>query len=34
MADERKDRDMVLAPNEWMLVRDQTKGNVDVFVGP
>jgi major vault protein len=37
MADEdrgRKDRDMVLAPNEWMLVRDLTKGNVDVFVGP
>jgi major vault protein len=30
----RKDGDMVLAPNEWMLVRDQTKGNVDVFVGP
>jgi len=30
----QRERDMVLAPNEWMLVRDQTKGNVDVFVGP
>lgn len=37
MADEDRRReigDIVLAPNEWLLVRDQTKGNVDVFVGP
>jgi major vault protein len=35
MADDRgRDGDMVLAPNEYMYVSDQTKGNVDVFVGP
>ncbi len=33
-ADERRERDMVLAPNEYMFVLDQTKGHVDVFVGP
>ena len=32
--DSRRDRDMVLAPNEYMYVSDQTKGNIDVFVGP
>lgn len=31
---ERRERDMVLAPNEYMFVLDQTKGHVDVFVGP
>lgn len=34
VADERRERDMVLAPNEFMFVLDQTKGHVDVFVGP
>jgi major vault protein len=37
MSDERRksqDGDMVLAPNEYMYVSDQTKGNIDVFVGP
>jgi major vault protein len=35
MADDRRDGgDMVLAPNEYMYVSDQTKGHVDVFVGP
>jgi major vault protein len=28
------ERDMVLAPNEYMYVSDETKGNVDIFVGP
>lgn len=26
--------DIVLAPNEWLLVRDRTKGDVNVHVGP
>lgn len=30
----RRDRDMVLAPNEFMYVSDETKGNVDVYAGP
>jgi major vault protein len=33
----RRDRDtgdIVLAPNEWLLVRDRTKGDVNVHVGP
>jgi major vault protein len=35
MAEDRRDGgDMVLAPNEFMYVSDQTKGHVDVFVGP
>ena len=32
--DRRDGGDMVLAPNEYMYVSDQTKGHVDVFVGP
>ncbi len=35
MAEESmRDKDMVLAPNEFMYVLDKTKGHVDVFVGP
>lgn len=35
MAEEnRRERDMILAPNEYVYVSDETKGNVDVFVGP
>lgn len=34
MADERRDQDIVLAPNEYMFILDKTKGFVDVFVGP
>ncbi len=30
----RRESDMVLAPNEYMYVRDETKGHVDLFVGP
>lgn len=30
----RRERDMVLAPNEYMYVQDETKGHVDVFLGP
>jgi len=29
-----KERDLVLAPNEYAYVSDQTKGNIDVYVGP
>lgn len=31
---ERRDRDMILAPNEYALIRDETKGEINVFVGP
>jgi major vault protein len=35
MAEEdRRNRDIVLAPNEWIHVRDNTKGEVNVYVGP
>jgi major vault protein len=30
----RRERDMVLAPNEYMYVQDETKGHVDCFMGP
>ena len=29
-----KERDLVLAPNEFAYVSDQTKGNINVYVGP
>jgi major vault protein len=32
--EDRRNRDIVLAPNEWMHVRDNTKGEVNVYVGP
>ncbi len=32
--EERRNRDIVLVPNEWMHVKDQTKGEVNVYVGP
>jgi major vault protein len=34
MADERSGRDLVLAPNEFAFILDETKGNVTVYVGP
>ncbi len=36
MADEtgRRERDVVLAPNEFMFFSDQSKGDVNVYVGP
>lgn len=36
MADttEQRQRELVLAPNEFAYISDQTKGNVDVYVGP
>jgi len=36
MAEEsnRRERDMILAPNEYLYVSDETKGIIDVFVGP
>jgi major vault protein len=30
----RRERDMILAPNEYMYMSDETKGLVDVFIGP
>lgn len=34
MADSGRERDLVLAPNEYAYVLDRTKGNVNVYVGP
>lgn len=35
MSDERRSaKDLVLAPNEFAYISDETKGNVDVYVGP
>lgn len=35
MAEENiRERDMVLSPNEFMYVQDETKGHVDCFMGP
>jgi len=33
MSDSRE-RDLVLAPNEYAFISDQTKGNINVYVGP
>src|SRR3990167_10454936 len=29
-----RERDLVLAPNEYAFISDQTKGNINVYVGP
>lgn len=34
MADITRERDLVLAPNEYAFISDQTKGNINVYVGP
>jgi major vault protein len=34
MSDRVRERDLVLAPNEFAFISDQTKGNVVVYVGP
>jgi len=37
MADERdrgRERDLILAPNEYAFISDETKGNINVYVGP
>ncbi len=34
MAAENRERDLVLAPNEYAFISDQTKGNVITYVGP
>jgi major vault protein len=34
MADNSRERDLVLAPNEYAFISDQTKGNINVYVGP
>ncbi len=34
MADSNRERDLVLAPNEYAFISDQTKGNINVYVGP
>lgn len=37
MADDRdrgRERDLVLAPNEFAFISDETKGNINVYVGP
>lgn len=34
MTDHSRERDLVLAPNEYAFISDQTKGNINVYVGP
>ena len=34
MSNETRERDLVLAPNEYAFISDQTKGNINVYVGP
>ena len=34
MPDHTRERDLVLAPNEFAFISDQTKGNINVYVGP
>lgn len=32
--DNRRERDMILAPNEFAFISDETKGSIDLYVGP
>src|SRR4051812_45949448 len=32
--DRARERDLVLAPNEYAFISDETKGNINVYVGP
>ena len=34
MSDHSRERDLVLSPNEYAFISDQTKGNINVYVGP
>lgn len=34
MGESTRERDLVLAPNEYAFISDQTKGNINVYVGP
>jgi major vault protein len=34
MSDTNRARDLVLAPNEYAYISDETKGNINVYVGP
>ncbi len=34
MSDSNRERDLILAPNEYAFISDQTKGNINVYVGP
>ncbi len=34
MAEERRERDLILAPNEYAYILDETKGNIVNYVGP
>ncbi len=34
MPDRGRERDLVLAPNEFAFISDETKGNINVYVGP
>ena len=34
MSENSRERDLVLAPNEFAFISDQTKGNINVYVGP
>ncbi len=34
MSDSNRERDLVLTPNEFAFISDQTKGNINVYVGP
>ncbi len=33
-SDRGRERDLVLAPNEFAFISDETKGNINVYVGP
>ncbi|MEM7179798.1 MAG: SPFH domain-containing protein [Spirochaetota bacterium] len=32
--DRQRERDLILSPNEYAFISDQTKGNINVYVGP
>ena len=34
MGEGSRERDLVLAPNEYAYISDQTKGNINAYVGP
>ena len=34
MSDRARERDLILAPNEYAFIADETKGNINAYVGP
>ena len=30
----QRERDLILSPNEFAFISDQTKGNINIYVGP